>query len=202
MNNVTRKIKVISMTCVVALVGLAGCGTAVATIHSGEELARASVDATVTVGFGQFRLVRNGQEADLGDGVFASSAALQLFDSEDGCDITGKVGKDGEFAWALHPGEYSVSSVSFTNRGDRVVTPTNFTFTVSENQEAIYVGTITLEATIDSGYYGMNGTIDRFTVIDDCALDCAGRLEQLGLNADAATTSLFRQEGQLARRAD
>ena len=198
MNLINRK-NLLALCSIVAVFALSACGTTARTIDSGEELAKASAATADTVVFGKFRLLRNGSEANLGEGIFANSATLHLYDQGERREIAGKVGKGGEFAWVLAPGQYRVSSIGFNNRGERAETETDFSFTVSADSEAIYVGTITLETTFDSGYFGLNGVVDRYTVSDDCANDCAGRLERLGLSSDAATVSLLQQEGQLAR---
>jgi hypothetical protein len=198
MNLTTRK-HWVTFSSIVALAALSACGTTAKTVDSGDELARVSKGPADTVVFGKFRLLRNGAEAKLGDGIFASSATLHLYDQGERREIAGKVGKGGEFAWVLPPGRYQVSSIGFDNRGERAATDTDFSFTVAAGSEAIYIGTITLETTFDSGYFGLNGVVDRYTVSDDCADDCADRLARLGLASGKATVSLLQQEGQLAR---
>ena len=202
MGNVNRKFGVISIACAIAVAGLSGCSTTGRHIDSGAELAKISSSASDTVVFGQFRLIRNGQEVRQGEGLFGSSARLTLI-GEGQREIVGKVGRNGEFAWVLPPGEYSVSSLSFGNYGDRnprarLETPTNLSFTVSADKDAAYIGTITLEATLDSGYYGVNGTFDRYTVSNDCGAVGADRRAALGLTADDVAVSLLRQEGRMA----
>ena len=76
---------------------------------------------------------------------------------------------------------------------------TSFMFTVTEDSPASYIGTITLEATINDGYNGANGTFDRFTVRNDCATDCAERLAALGMSSVDATTSLPEWQTRVAR---
>ena len=196
-----RKINILVTltTTILSAIALTACGTTAHSIDSGDELAKASVAPSDTVVFGKFRLVRNGAEAEIGEGMFASSAMLHLYEQGEQREIVGKVGKGGEFAWVLAPGHYRVSGIGFDNRGERAATDTSFTFTVAAEYDAIYVGTITLETTFESGYYGLNGVVDRFTVSDDCKIDCTGRLARLGLSADAATVSLLQHEGRLAR---
>ena len=103
----------------------------------------------------------------------------------------------------LTPGEYSVSNVSIGNRGnrnprERLEMPTIVSFTVSANKEAVYIGTIALEATLESGDYGVNDTFDRYTVSNDCGAVCVERMAALGLAAGDVTVSLLRQEGRMA----
>ena len=198
MNNVIRKISFISMACAVAFAGLTGCSSTGATIDSSDKLAKISAAPDESVVFGKFRLIQNGEETPLGNGFLTSSATLRLVDHAGDRVITGRVGRDGEFAWVLPAGDYNLSSVSFSKRGERIETPTNFSFTVSSAYDAVYIGTVSLEATLDSGYYGMNGTIDRLNIIDECKKDCSARLSRLGLDSQAPAIALLRQEGQLA----
>jgi hypothetical protein len=198
MSNVIRKIAFISMSCAVAFAGLTGCSATGNSIDSRVELAKISTNSTDSVVFGKFRLIQNGQETRLGDRFLTASATLNLFDNSEGRAITGKVGRDGEFAWVLPAGDYSVSGISFTKNGKRIETPTNFAFTVARGYDAVYIGTVSLEATLDSGYYGMNGTVDRLTVSDNCSADCSDRLTRLGIETDHPAVALLRQEGQVA----
>jgi hypothetical protein len=198
MSFITRK-HLVTLSSIVAVFALSACGMTARTVDTGAELAKETVAATDAVVFGKFRLLRNGNEANLGDGIFANSATLHLYDQGERREIAGKVGKGGEFAWVLAPGQYRISSIGFDNRGERAQTDTEFSFTVAAGKDAVYVGTITLETTFDSGYFGLNGVVDRYTISDDCANDCADRLARLGLASDAATISLLQQEGQLAR---
>ena len=69
-------------------------------------------------------------------------------------------------AWALPAGTYQVESVAFRFQGQTIEPETNFTFTVSPEHDASYLGTITLEASFDAGYMGVHGVVDRFTVSD------------------------------------
>lgn len=200
MNGISRNIVATISVCLLALVGVSGCANTASSIDSGAELAKAASAPSDTIVFGKFRLVRNGYEAKLGTSVFANSATLHLYQQDGNEKIVGKVGRDGEFAWVLKPGSYRVSSIGFYNRGDKVEPVTDFTFNVPAEQEAIYVGTITLESTFDSGFLGVNGTVDRYTVNNDCEMDCANRLEQLGLSADSATVALMQDNSQFARR--
>jgi hypothetical protein len=200
MNGISRNITATLSLCLLALAGLSGCANTASTIDTGADLAKATSAQTDNVVFGKFRLVRNGYEAKLGTSVFANSATLHLYQQDGNEKFVGKVGSDGDFAWVLKPGSYRVSSIGFYNRGDKVEPVTNFTFTVPADHDAIYVGTITLETTFDSGFLGVNGTVDRYTVANDCATDCAPRLEQLGLAETGATVSLMQDNSHFARR--
>ena len=142
--------------------------------------------------FGRLKLVRNGEVVRFGDGLLANSATLQLYQEGGSRQFTGRVGDDGEFSWTLPAGTYHVESIAFRVQDQLVKPETNFTFTVSPEHDASYLGTITLEATFDSGYLGVHGGVDRFTVWDDCAKDCARRLSQLGISDQASTSSLVR----------
>ncbi len=176
---------------------LAGCSTT-ASIENGEDLAN-SVNGNESIIFGKFRLVRNGSEAQISNGMFATQATLKIDNSGAEHGILGKVGKDGEFAWALEPGEYRVTSIGFDSRGEHMETDSGFTLTVPADRKAVYVGTITLEASVDYGYHATKGAVDDYAVADDCATDCARRLDALGLSEDDMTVSLFKEQYQLAR---
>lgn len=46
----------------------------------------------------------------------------------------------------------------------------------------------------------MNGTVDSYTIANDCATDCASRLENLGLPADGVMIALMQDNSRYARR--
>lgn len=183
-------------TTVLTALGLSACST-MTSIESGEQLADAAPGETLV--FGKFRLVRNGNEADLGTGPFANRAMLHMVNGKDDRDIVGQVGDDGEFAWTLAPGRYQLTAIDFDSRGERETTETNFTFAVPADHEAVYIGSITLETTFESGYYGLNGTVDDYRVTNDCATDCANRLDRLGLSMDDMTVELLTEQYHFAR---
>lgn len=158
-------------------------------------LAGAADGATV---FGKFRLLRNGEEVIFGNGIFANSAMLNLYEADGERQIVANVGRDGEFSWNLAPGDYRLSSIAFMFHGERVEPQTNFVFSVSAEHAASYVGTVTLESTFQSGYLGPNGAVDRITIVDDCRTDCGSRLARLGLKGENAAVSLPRWQRQVA----
>ena len=176
----------------------AGCAATVESVDNSAQLGQGSDFTTEKVVFGKFRLVQNGEEVTLGKSIFANSATLRLVKDGAGREIVGKVGNDGEFAWALQPGEYQLSSIAFKHRGETIEPDTSFVFTVSADHDASYVGTITLQATSDSGYHGTNVMVERFTVSNDCEAECGKVLGALGMTEDAATTSLLHWETQVA----
>ena len=176
---------------------LAGCSTT-ASLENGDDLAK-SVNGSETVIFGKLRLVRNGANVDLSDGMFATTATLQLDNASRDHSIVGKVGKDGEFAWALYPGEYRVTSIGHDNRGQHVKTDTGLVLTVPAGEDAVYVGTITVEASFEYGMHVPRGEVEQFRINNDCATDCAARLESLGMSGDDMTVSLVTEQYQLAR---
>ena len=180
------------------LAGMAGC-TTTASIESGEALSKRVVPGD-TVVFGKLKLIRNGEQAQLGSGVFASGAKLHLVNIANGKQTIGRVGQDGEFAWALEPGNYEIVTIGFDNRGEHKQADTSFTFAVSDAHDAVYVGTVSLETSFQSGYYGFNGTVDDYTVSNDCAQDCAARLDRLGLSANSMDVALLQEQYHLARR--
>ncbi|MCH5377512.1 MAG: hypothetical protein JJ992_26440 [Planctomycetes bacterium] len=196
MKNLIRNL-IVTSALMVAAVGISGCAIAARSVDSGADLSTvASSDRSVV--FGKFRLVRNGNEAQFEDNILSVPPTLTLKRVGSDLELVGDVGEDGEFAWVLEPGFYRVSSIGFSNLGERVEPVTNFTFVVDGAHEAVYVGTVTLEATFDSGYYGVNGTIDRYSVSNDCATDCASRLGDIGMEVEDSTISLMLQQSPLA----
>lgn len=175
-----------------------GCAMTAQSIDHVDELAQATDNSAEKVVFGKFRLLRNGEEVEFGESIFANSAKLHMY--QDGVDqeIVGKVGRDGEFAWVLEPGDYTLSSIAFKHRGETIEPATNFAFAVSANHDASYVGTITLETSFSSGYYGTSGVIERFFIRDDCAAECSKMLSNLGMAGTVAATSLLHWETQVA----
>ena len=176
--------------------GLSACST-MTSIESGAELARAAPGEPIVLG--RFRLVRNGNDARLGRGPFATRAMLHMAGGKDRREVVGQVGADGEFAWALAPGRYRLTAIGFDSRGERETAQTDFTFVVPADHKAVYIGSITLETTFESGYYGLNGTVEDYGVTNDCAADCARRLHRLGLSANDMTVALLTESYQLAR---
>ena len=197
MKEFTGKITAISAI-LVAAVSLSGCAVTATGSDVDQLNAQTLAAPGETVVFGKFRLIRNGEEAHIDNGFLLTSAAMYLRRAGEPGKIRGKVGHDGEFAWALEPGNYRVSSIRFSNRGERVEPITNFSFSVAGDSEALYIGTVTLETTFDSGFYGLNGVVDGYSVRNDCSRDCAARLENLGLDASDATVSLLAQPSPMA----
>ena len=146
---------------------------------------------------GKLRLVKNGQEVVLGSGLRQAPAELQLIDLAGQERIRVRVGKGGAFASALAAGDYLVSGIDFLVRGERVSAKTNLVLTVDEDSLATYVGTVTLQATFESGYHGLAGTIDGYSVADDCVTDCAPMLSALDLRDSAVTVALLRPNLEL-----
>ena len=187
-----------SITYVAAAAVFSGCAVTAQSIDHADQLAQTADVKAEKVVFGKFRLVRNGEEVAFGDNIFANSAKLYMYQDGSGQEIVGKVGRDGEFAWALEPGDYTLSSIAFKHRGETIEPATNFAFTVSANHDASYVGTITLETTFSSGYYGTSGVIERFFIKDDCEANCSKMLSNLGMAGTVAATSLLHWETQVA----
>ena len=187
---------IVTIAGILAAALLAGCGTT-ASIESREDFANHA--STGTVIFGKFRLIRNGTEANVGNSLFGTTVLIQVDNDRPEHSIVGKVGDDGEFAWALEPGNYVISSIAFDNRGERQETDAHLAFTVSGDHKAVYIGTITLEASLDSGYYGTNGSVDDFQISNDCGSECQARLQALGLSTNDMTVSLMQEQYQLAR---
>lgn len=181
-----------------ASLALAGCSTTAGTIDNGKKLAKVA-NGSDSVVFGKFTLVRNGEQAKLNDGMFATTASLQVVGDDGQGTVIGRVGKDGEFAWALAPGNYRVAAIGFDNRGEREETAADLAFTVPADGKPVYIGTIRLEASFDSGYYGTNGAVDDVFVKNECATDCALRLEALGLSTTSMHVDVVEAQYQLAR---
>lgn len=148
--------------------------------------------------FGKFRLMKNGNEVQLGQGLFGNSALLRLYRASDQEEVTSRVGKNGEFSAKLAPGDYYLTSIAFQHQGETIEPETNFVFSVSADHHASYVGTITLETTFGSSYNGMKGSIDRIMIGNDCATDCAARLEQFGMANNTVATALPHWEAQVS----
>ena len=187
-----------SIAYIAAAALFSGCAMTAQSIDHVDELAQATDTAAEKVVIGKFRLIRNGEEVDFGEGIFANSARLHMYHDGASREIVGNVGRDGEFAWVLEPGDYTLSSIAFKHRGETIEPAANFAFTVSANHDASYVGTITLEATFSSGYYGTSGVIERFFINDDCAAECSKMLSDLGMAGTGAATSLLSWETQVA----
>ena len=71
-------------------------------------------------------------------------------------------------------------------------------FNVSDDGQPNYVGTITLEAKFQNGYHGSKGSFERFTIRNECSLECERRLSELGLDGQGPVTSLPQWQQQVA----
>lgn len=187
-----------SIAYVAAAALFSGCAMTAQSIDHVDELAQASEATAEKVVIGKFRLIRNGQQVEFGDSIFANSAKLHMYQDGVNREIVGKVGRDGEFAWVLEPGDYTLSSIAFKHRGETIEPAANFAFSVSADHDASYVGTITLETTFSSGYYGTNGVIERFFITDDCAAECSRMLSDLGMADTVTASSLLHWETRVA----
>lgn len=176
-----------------AFTTLSGCGTIAESVSAGDKPVVDSVN-TDTLVFGRFRLIRNGEDVRLGEGFFANHATLHLHAPGEAAPIKGKVGRNGEFAWALDAGKYRVTGIEFMARGDRFTVSTAVAFTASGKHRAAYLGTISLETSLESGYHGMDVTAERYSVSDDCETDCDRMLADLGMPEGSATVALMRAE--------
>ena len=190
MRNIILKATFMSAVCALVVAGMTGCSTTVKSLGSGKDLAAQSTEAEPAVVMGKFRLVKNGEEVALGDGIFANNATLHLYCADRETEVNAKVGPNGEFAWALEPGSYRISDIEFMVRGKRFAPTTNFEFVADVNDEVTYIGTITLVTTWEFGHQGVDGVVDSASVDDECATDCAGMLARLDMGQDAATVSL------------
>lgn len=198
MNTFTHKLTATLLVSFYSLVGFSSSAYASGNEEVANNLSANATGSESSVVFGKFRLMKNGEEIELGDGLFGNSAVLRLYRATDQEELTGRVGKDGEFSMELAPGDYYLMSIAFKHRGETIEPETNFMFNVSSDFSANYVGTITLETSFGSGYNGMKGSIDRIMIGNDCATDCDRRMEQLGLANNALATSLPHWETQVA----
>lgn len=165
-------------------------------------LALEGAEATEThsrvVVFGKFQIVKNGVDANLGEGFFSNTAALNLYRPADQEEFTIKVGDNGEFSRELAPGEYYLVGIEFKHRGETVEPQTNYVFTVPAEAPTSYMGTIAMHATFSGGYMGVSGKIDRFILTDDCRTECDGILSKLGMAGAATSSALPSWESQVA----
>ena len=181
----------------IASVAVSGCATSARSIDSGAELAKAEMTSQEVLVFGKFTLHRNGETVSLSDSVFGNAVTMHLRRNGSDARIAGAVGRDGEFAWALEPGDYTIAKVSFMNRGERFEPNADFRFTVVADSDTVYIGSIALESTFEYGYYGLNGTDYSYRIANDCESDCAGRLSRLGLSASAPVVALPTAESRI-----
>ena len=191
MRNTILKATFMSAVCALVIFGTSGCSTTVKSMQTGQDLAAQSTETDAAVVLGKFRLVKNGEEVPLGTSVFANNATLHLVCDDSQEEIKAKVGPNGEFAWVLKPGNYRIANIEFLVRGDSFAPSTRFEFVANAENDATYVGTITLVTTFESGYYGLDGVIDSSSITDDCATDCPEMLTRLDMDKDAATVSLI-----------
>lgn len=185
------------MTSALVLLGagiLSGCAT------SGN--AGQIADAEKSAVFGDLRLITNGVEERLGNGLFAADAGFRLTHQDTGRNLDGNIGKNGTFEAKLAPGTYRIHTIFFKHHGEIIEAETDFVFTVANNAAATYIGTISLEATLENGAHGIIGTADRFTVRNDCANVCDSRMASVGLPHGDTSVSLAHWVGQVAVNRD
>jgi len=175
--------------------GLSGCAAITETAGLDAESERLAAGSLV---IGKFELVRNGEEVPLADGLFSNSAKLYLQEAGERKEIAVRVGDNGEFALPAMPGDYEISRVAFNFHGEQLQAPTNLEFSVADDVRASYIGTITLEVTLGSGYRGTVGSFDQFRIRNDCAIDCDRLLTRAGLSPEDAETALVRWQQRTA----
>ena len=152
--------------------------------------------------FGDLRLFTNGVEERLGDGLFAADAGFRLEHANTGRNFDGRIGKNGTFEARLVPGTYRIHTIFFKHHGEIIEANTDFTFTVADDAAATYIGTISLEATLENSAHGFVGTADRFTVRNDCPSICDSRMASIGLPHGDTHLSLAHWVGQVAANQD
>ena len=179
----------------VAMIGLPACGT-VPSVESQQELAVASEDSDNVLVFGKVRWVQNGQEIKVGKNLFGNIIEFQVYPAATRRRQIARVGENGQFSWALPPGEHHVPAINLSSGASSFVVPVFIHLIVPEDCEASYAGTLTLETTLKQGWLGADSTLDRMSVADDCDEMCASMLEKLGLPASAARVSLLQPDLQ------
>ncbi|MEJ2274201.1 MAG: hypothetical protein P8Y01_06455 [Woeseiaceae bacterium] len=105
-------------------------------------------------------------------------------------------GSDGQFTWYLAPGDYHVSAVSFSNRGERVEPDVSLNFSVAPDAGAVYIGTISLETSFDYGYFGTDARLSGASVQNDCNAECTERLRVLDLSNGDLVVSMLHRPGR------
>ena len=153
-------------------------------------------DADSNVVIGKLRLIKNGDEVRLGDGWFSNRARLKIV-ADSGERFEVPVGKDGAVIWEATPGTYRVSGVEFMVRGDAVNVDWDLAFDAEPESQATYIGTVTLETSFSPNYYGLEGTVDTFSVTNDCSSDCSALLADTGHAEGEAVVALLRPTGPL-----
>ena len=186
--------KMTSILLVTGAVAMTGCAA------SGG--ANQYADAEKTAVIGDLRLITNGVEERLGDGLFAADAGFRLEHEETGRDFNGHIGKNGTFEAKLMPGTYRIHTIFFKHHGEIIEADTDFVFSVADDAAATYIGTISLEATLDNSAHGVIGTADRFTVRNDCPSVCDSRMASIGLPHGHASVSLAHWVDQVAANRD
>lgn len=190
MTKLTRNTGLQIIALMAAVIGFSS--SALAEVGGNADPARlqAATDHSSVLVFGKFQLLKNGREIKFSDGFLGNSASIRLYQADTGREFSVRTGEDGEFSRELEPGDYYVMSIAFLHQGQLIRPETNFMFNVAGDNEASYVGTITLEAKFSSGYYGMQGEFERFTITNECANKCEIRLAELGLADASLATSL------------
>jgi len=173
----------------------AGCASTAPGLDPVKGISAQQGDAVV---IGKVRLIRNGKEVPLADDMLASTPKLHLTDLRHGRTIKAEVGENGEFAWPLQAEYYNISGIEFLVNGQKVLFPTYLTFAAGNDTKATYVGTITLETDIDSGYYGLSARAMSMSIANDCDRLCGRHLYDLGLDEDDLSIGLVRPDVALA----
>jgi len=175
---------------------LLGLATALAVVAGCATTSDVSSAGNNAVAFGSFDLIRNGHDANLGDAPLDRSAYILVRNDESNSSYVGRIGSDGKFAMSLPAGNYLMEKFVFDYRGENIESQTAFRFEVPASG-SVYLGAIQLEATLESGLYGVVGTADRFTVTDRCDQSCSQQLSGLGLPT-STERSLMQWDHQLA----
>ena len=158
-----------------------------------------SLNSDGHVAFGKFNLISNGHAVDLGHTVFDRHAYVQVRNANNRKLYSGKVGQGGQFAMQLPAGDYLLEKIVFEHHNEKIESDTSFRFTIPEQYRSVYLGTVTLEASLETGIYGVVGTADRYTITDDCSSGCDDQLATLQLPARTSGVSLMSWDHQMAQ---
>lgn len=195
MSHLLRNRYITGFTAVVFSILLSGCAATGAGLDPVKGLDEKQSDAIV---IGKIRLIKNGDEVALGDGMFSTAPRVHMVDVRNDRSVRAKVGDNGEFAWPLQAEYYNVTGIEFLVNGQQILFPTYLTFAPSSTKDATYVGTITLDMDVDSGFYGVTAKAASMNISDECNSMCDRHLANLGLDRNDLDIGLVRPDVSLA----
>ena len=186
---------------ILLIVALAGCGSVAPNIESQQELAKAMANPDVVVVFGKVRWINNGEELEIGTGMFSNIVELQMYPEGSDDRTIAKVGDGGDFTWPMQPGSYFIPAVNFMDNAfsdvGNFIGYTYLTFEVPEGKGPTYIGTLIFETEYKSKFLTYESSVVSRTA-DDCESECQERLKALGLPSDSLQVSLIQVGPQVA----